>query len=45
MPEITIKKEESNMTDFQFKALMAMVKGILDRSIDLEDAKRAIDRF
>ena len=36
---------ESNMTDFQFKALMTMVKDILDRSHDLEDAKKAIDKY
>lgn len=40
-----ITKGEHEMTDFQFKALMTMVKDILDRSHDLEDAKRAIDKY
>jgi len=31
------------MTDFQFKAIMTMVKDILDISQDLEDAKKAIN--
>ncbi|MCL2010411.1 MAG: hypothetical protein FWG71_07680 [Synergistaceae bacterium] len=30
------------MTDFQFKALMAMVLEIMDRSNDLADARKAI---
>jgi len=33
------------MTDYQFKALMTMVKDILDRSKDLDDAKRAINKY
>jgi hypothetical protein len=33
------------MTDFQFKALMAMVLEIMDRSTDLEDAKKAISKL
>ena len=30
------------MTDFQFKSIMELVNQILDRSEDLEDAKKAI---
>jgi hypothetical protein len=33
------------MTDFQFKSLIGMVMEILDRSTDLEDAKRALAKF
>jgi hypothetical protein len=33
------------MTDFQFKSLIGMVMEILDRSTDLEDAKRALSKF
>jgi hypothetical protein len=35
-------REAEVMTDFQFKALMAMVLEIMDRSKDLPDAKKAI---
>jgi hypothetical protein len=37
--------EEEVMTDFQFKALMAMVLEIMDRSKDLADARKAIVKF
>jgi hypothetical protein len=33
------------MTDFQFKSLIGMVMEILDRSTDLEDAKKALSKF
>jgi hypothetical protein len=36
---------EEIMTDFQFKALMAMVLDIMNRSVDLEDAKKAIGKL
>jgi hypothetical protein len=37
--------EEEIMTDFQFKALMAMVLEIMDRSLDLPDARKAIAKL
>lgn len=33
------------MTDFQFKALMSLVLDILNRSEDIEDAKRALTKL
>jgi hypothetical protein len=41
----TAAKGEEVMTDFQFKALMAMVLDIMNRSVDLEDAKKAIGKL
>jgi hypothetical protein len=41
----TAVKGEEIMTDFQFKALMSMVLDIMNRSVDLEDAKRAIGKL
>jgi hypothetical protein len=38
-------KGEEIMTDFQFKALMAMVLDIMNRSVDLDDAKRVIEKL
>ena len=38
-------RKEELMTDFQFKALMAMVLDIMNRSVDLEDAKKAIGKL
>jgi hypothetical protein len=38
-------KGEEIMTDFQFKALMALVLDIMNRSVDLEDAKKAISKL
>jgi hypothetical protein len=38
-------KGEEVMTDFQFKALMAMVLDIMNRSVDLDDAKKAIAKL
>ena len=43
MPTQTIEGEI--MTDFQFKALMAMVLEIMDRSQDLPDARKAISKL
>ena len=40
----TARREEV-MTDFQFKALMAMVLDIMNRSVDLDDAKKAIGKL
>jgi hypothetical protein len=40
----TARREEV-MTDFQFKALMALVLDIMNRSVDLDDAKRAIGKL
>jgi hypothetical protein len=40
----TARREEV-MTDFQFKALMALVLDIMNRSVDLNDAKRAIGKL
>jgi hypothetical protein len=37
--------EENIMTDFQFKALMSLVLDILNRSEDIEDAKRALTKL
>jgi hypothetical protein len=42
---ITAVKGEDIMTDFQFKALMAMVLDIMNRSVDLDDAKKAIAKL
>jgi hypothetical protein len=39
------RMEEEIMTDFQFKALMAMVLEIMDRSRDLADARKAIAKL
>jgi len=37
--------EDNYMTDFQFRALMTMVLEIIERSDNLEDAKRAVKKF
>ena len=41
----TAAKGENVMTDFQFKALMAMVTDILERSESLEEAKKTIAKY
>jgi hypothetical protein len=45
MVTATAVKGEEIMTDFQFKALMAMVLDIMNRSVDLDDAKKAIAKL
>ncbi|MCL2076961.1 MAG: helix-turn-helix domain-containing protein [Oscillospiraceae bacterium] len=37
--------ENQNMTDLQFKALMSLVRDILDRSKDIEEAKEKLDKY
>jgi hypothetical protein len=41
MTDVAIKGDEI-MTDLQFKSIMELVNQILDRSKDLDDAKKAI---
>jgi hypothetical protein len=38
-------REEEIMTDFQFKALMAMVLEIAEKSDNLEEVKKALRRL
>ena len=38
------REEEGQMTDFQFKAIMAMVLEILDKN-DIEEAKKTIAKL
>jgi hypothetical protein len=44
MATVAMKGEEF-MTDFQFKALMAMVLEIVEKSEDLEEVKKAIRKL
>jgi hypothetical protein len=41
----TAAKGEGSMTDFQFRALIAMVLEIMEKSEDLDEAKRSVRKF
>jgi hypothetical protein len=45
METVTVVKGEEAMTDFQFKALMAMVLEIVEHSEDWEEVKTAIRKL